>query len=370
MQLTSNETMFLNMIKPTCIQKSIEERVCPSVMAALAIKISNWGTSREFVYTRNVYAIHAQVGEWFFGCWSPNTNEYYESPDKCTKVGINLYRVYNTHQESISDFISELVNARSSSSGPFRYASIIRCTDYKETINRLKRAQFDINYLRKNADLQYWGDLLTLIENNKLYEWDEEYKNTVEEEISMSKRRRIHIDRTGNSNVEETSNTNEISLASEESDVEEDVAIIEPVVEEHMYRVRLSWDHPDSQIFASINYADAKEECMKHEGYKIYIDDDGELFEDPWKDFYNTPVEEKVSDPDVKNVIHPVPGKLVVLNKTPVYKKAIDKTPFCYMSGDFYFYDNTIVLGKAKITKIKNTKNPSDPHLIFGYINI
>ena len=55
---------------------------------------------------------------------------------------------------------------------------------------------------------------------------------------------------------------------------------------------------------------------------------------------------------------------------TPVFKKAIDKTPFRYMTGAFYFYDNTIVHNRAKITTVKNDRNPCDPSLILGYINI
>ena len=109
---------------------------------------------------------------------------------------------------------------------------------------------------------------------------------------------------------------------------------------------------------------------MKHEGYKIYIDDDGELFEDPWVDFYKKKEETAPVTDGMKKVVHPIPGKIVILDNTPVFRKAIDRQPYCILSGTFYFYDNTVVNNRAKITRVKNNSNPKDPTLILGYINI
>lgn len=370
MQLSNNETMFLNMIKPTCIKQSVENHICPSVMAALAIDISEWGSSRLFSHTRNVYGLKANKEDWFDSCYSLKTNKIYENPSECDEYWLTLYRVYSKHEISVQDFIDYMATARMSSFGPPRYASLDRCSDYVEALKRLQRAEFDIYYLGKRQDQSYWGHLQNLIEDYKLYEWDEELKKAIkEEENTMSKKRYIYIDR--NRNVVDTpvtESTEEENTINEEV-VEENSQTIESEIE-HIYRVRLDWDRPDTQIYASTEYTSAKEEAMKHEGYKIYIDDDGELFEDPWEGFYNTTEEATESDPDIRTVVHPIPGKSITLNNTPVFKKAIDKTPFCYLSGNFYFYDNTVVLGRAKITKVKNTKNPSDPHLILGYINI
>lgn len=372
MQLSNNETMFLNMIKPTCVKRSVENRICPSVMAALAIDISEWGSSRLFSHTRNVYALKADKKDWFSTCYSPKTNETYVNPSKCDEYWLTLYRVYSNHGTSVWDFIDYMASTRMPSFGPLRYASLNRCTDYVEALKRLQRAEFDIYYLGKRQDQSYWGNLQNLIEDYKLYEWDEELKKAIEEEDKeMSKKRHIHIDRQYNNNNGTVEAAEEINLVedNDENVAEEEVAAPEVEIE-HVYRVRLDWERPDTQIYASTDYASAKDEAMKHEGYKIYIDDDGELFEDPWDGFYDEVEEPVESDPNVKSVVHPIPGKSVTLNNTPVFKKAIDKTPFCYLSGNFYFYDNTIVLGRAKITKVKNDRNPSDPHLILGYINI
>ena len=141
MQLTSNETMFLNMIKPVCIKRSVEEKIAPSVMAALAIDISNWGTNPLCQYTRNVYTL--PVGEnWYGKCFSKNTKKIYDSVEKCTEIGSSLYRVYGSHQDSVNDFISTLMSSRRSKNGLLRYECLVRCTDYKESTNRLVRAGF------------------------------------------------------------------------------------------------------------------------------------------------------------------------------------------------------------------------------------
>ena len=378
MQLTSNETMFLNMIKPTCVKRSVEERIVPSVMAALAIDLSNWGTSKLFSYTRNVYALSVSEN-WYGKCYSNSTGKIYDSVESCTEIGSSLYRVYGSHQDGINDFISTLMSSRRSKSGPLRYGCLVRCTDYKESTNRLIRSGFMQAYMNRREDLIYASHLQNIIEKYGLYEWDEELKKAIEEEeYKMSKKRHIRVNRPLQESVNADSNEvmEEIIEGKDEisETVEEEIetSVPEEVVEEaHMYRVRLEWDRPDTQIFASPVYTDCKEEAMKHEGYKIFIDDDGELFEDPWKGFYDKKeVETEAVDSDVKSVVHPIPGKIVKLDNTPVYKKAIDKYPFKYLTGTFYFYDNTIVRGRAKITKVKNDKNPSDPTLILGYINI
>ena len=367
MQLTSNETMFLNMIKPVCIMQSVQEKIAPSVMAALAITISDWGTTKDFLLTRNVYMIPVDR-DWYGKCYSKDTGKIYNSVENCPEIGSSLYRVYSTHQDSINDFISILMSSRRSKNGPLRYESLVRCVDYKESVYRLIRAGFMTTYLNRREDPWYAGYLQTIIEKYGLYEWDEELKKSIEEEkTKMAKRRHIRANNRPlnmETSIEETPVNDEVN-----EEVIEEVKEA-PIVNEHMYRVRLDWERPDTQIFASPNYADCKEEALKHEGYKIYVDDEGELFEDPWEGFYDKPEEETPSDPDIRNVIHPIPGKIVTLNYTPVFKKAIDKESFCYLTGNFYFYDNSIVHNRAKITNVKNDKNPSDPSLIIGYINI
>lgn len=374
MQLTSNETMFLNMIKPVCIKRSVEEKIAPSVMAALAIDISNWGNNPQFQYTRNVYML--PVGEnWYGKCYSKNTKKIYDSVDKCTEIGSSLYRVYGSHQDSVNDFISILMSSRRSKNGPLRYECLVRCTDYKESTNRLVRTGFMQAYLNRKEDPWYAGRLQTIIEKYELYVWDEELKKSIKEEdnkMSNKSRRHIHVNRPLTGNANNTVEASIVETAEEEvvETVEEEVTYeAVPIVEDHIYRVRLDWDRPDTQIFASPNYADCKEEAMKHEGYKIYIDDDGELFEDPWIGFYDKKDETPAYN-GMKEVIHPIPGKVVILDNTPVFRKAIDKHPYCVLTGAFYFYDNTVVNDRAKITKVKNDKNPKDPSLILGYINI
>ena len=179
MQLTSNETMFLNMIKPVCIKQSVQEKIAPSVMAALAIVISDWGTTKDFLLTRNVYMIPVDR-DWYGKCYSKDTGKIYNSVENCPEIGSSLYRVYSTHQDSINDFISILMSSRRSKNGPLRYESLVRCVDYKESTYRLVRAEFMTTYLNRREDPWYAGYLQTIIEKYGLYEWDEELKKSIE----------------------------------------------------------------------------------------------------------------------------------------------------------------------------------------------
>lgn len=371
MQLTSSEIMFLNMIKPGCVKTSIEKKVCPSVMAALAISISEWGTRKEYLRTRNIYLLGTEG--WYGRCYDANIGTYYNYTSDNENPFANLYRVYKDAQESVPSFISFLVDPSLTNNGHSRYASIVGCTDYVECLKRLRRAEFDIYYLKESKDTSYWAELQNIIEKYELYKWDDELKKSIsEEESKMSKRRHIHIDKrpTNQDTISTGSIENFVPTALNKNESTDSCWALNPV-EEHMYRVRLDWDRPDTQIFASTNYKDAKDEMMKHEGYKIYIDDDGELFEDYWSNFYSKKEPEEDKDPDVKNVIHPIPGKAVVLKNTPVFRKAIDKIPYFYITGEgFYFYDNSVVHGRAKITRVKSDKNLNNPLLIVGYIDI
>ena len=85
--------------------------------------------------------------------------------------------------------------------------------------------------------------MINIIEKYKLYLWDSEIKEKIIKNNIIEKENKNNMD---------------------------------------MYRVRLSWDNPDSQIYASAIYEDALKMAFKHEGYKVFINDNGEIFFDPW----------------------------------------------------------------------------------------
>lgn len=164
-------------------------------------------------------------------------------------------------------------------------------------------------------------------------------------------------------------NNNEITI--EEVELPQEEKVIEkngnPTLEEfsHIYRVRAVWERPDTQVFASPIYEDALEVAKKYEGYKVYIDDDGIIETDPWENVE----EDNKEESNVKDVIHPIPGKVISLNNTPLYASSFAYKPYKYLTGDYYFYDITVTNKRVKITDTKVIKYP-DPSKIIGYIEI
>lgn len=258
-------------------------------------------------------------------------------PDKtlCMKLG-KQYQILPSVIGSISmilqrddteQLLHDILNFKLSEDSPYKYRKIVNIKDYKKDISILTTQGFISDYLDNTLDEQkFYNEMISIIEKNKMYEWDD-------------------IIKTGTSHKKK-SRSERISFP------------------DKMYRVRLSWDKRDTQIFSSPIYEDALKEAMNHEGYKIY-DDSGSLIKDPWevKDIY-----EKTTE-CYQSKIHPIKNHIVTLTNTPVFRTATDKYPMICLSGSFYFYDDTITKGRAKITKYKDlTKR--DPRFILGYINI
>ena len=366
-KLTVQEETFLNMIKPTIMSESIKYKICPSIIAALAIIESNWGTNRIFSFSRNIF--HLKIdSNWFGKCYNDKNQLIYEKASDCDIIGAILYKVYNNHLESIEDFYLYLLESRRSKNGPLKYQSIINCLDYNETLNRLVRAGFMQHYLNRNDDISYTQRLLAILEKYELYLWDMSLKESIKLEEEMSKKHRNRIATVPQIAVKPIVVDEDNTTIGAEETINNELE--QPTLEsfQHIYRVRLDWEKPDTQIFSSPIYEDAKAEAEKHEGYKIYIDDDGVLFEDPW-----IKVEEKVEPPQNSNIIRhiqPIPGKVIYLEDTGVYKTAIAKFPFSYFSGKFVFYDYTVSNGRAKIITENNFKNNRTVEKILGWINI
>lgn len=181
--------------------------------------------------------------------------------------------------------------------------------------------------------------------------------------------------------VEET--TSEVEEVSEEETVEEETPVEEKeVIEEQeeeevvlkpnltvpamvtIYRVRLEWERPDTQIYATMDLDLAKEEASKHEGYIVFNGETGEVVYDPWEE------KEPEPKPIFKEVTSPSHYRPVVLINTPVYRNAMDKKPFKYFSGKFYYFDNTVTNGRAKICTDPKYILRNQVAKILGYIDI
>lgn len=345
MDSSYTKSTFINIIKDISILAGNNCNILPSVIGALAIKESDWGTDNDSKLTNNLFKEKVD-GEWFGKCYSIKTQKYYNLPSESPEDKRLLIKVFDNARDSIQSWATYLSETRRSPDGPLKYAAIFDDTSYVSVIEKLNRTGYFKDHTRlKYDDVLYRSDIINIIENNDLYIWDNSFK----EKISMSKKKRR------NSNIEESANTNNSSSFE---------------APKHIYRVRTSWDKHDSQIFASPSYEDAKSEALKHEGYKIYIDDDGELFEDPWIEVHEamekeSRAKERKKISGIVEVTLPQTGRPVDLKDTPVYASASINTPFIRATGRFYYYNNTIVYNRAKIAK---TPNPTSIKDIYGYI--
>ena len=215
--------------------------------------------------------------------------------------------------------------------------------------------------------------------------------------MSRNKRRYINTFNTESGSVNETVVTPEEETVVEEAiapeekeaseeiekEVEESAPIEEEIVEEEkkeepvvlkpdltiprmttIYRVRLEWEKPDTQIYATMDLDLAKEEASKHEGYIVFNGETGEVVYDPWEE------KEPEPKPIFKEVTSPSHYRPVVLTNTPVYRNAIDTKPFKYFSGKFYYFDNTVTNGRAKICTDPKYILRNQVAKILGYIDI
>ena len=344
--MLKDESKFLNKIKDICLEESIKYSILPSVLASLAITISKWGMSKEYYKTKNIYLLPAD-NSWNGRCYSKETDTIYLKSSESTEK--DLYRVYDNYRDSIKDFVSYLIKTRRSENGPYKYQAIVECPEYSKAVNILLRAGLFDTFTKDQDSIQYASTLVAIIEKYDLYQWDSE----VMESLSMSKKKH-KMNQNDNNEIEIIDN--------EQPNIEEEIN-----TPEHIYRVRLDWDKRDTQIFSSTSYEDCLAEAKKHEGYKIFIDD-GELFKDPWLNI-NTPVQTIPEKTGPQPTICVVTGQPITLENTPIYKNSTDKGSMMKLSGVFYFYDNGIINGRAKITKEKSFVQ-KDLRYVLGYINV
>ena len=360
MELTKQEKYFLNIIENTCKKVGTLNRILPSMIGALAIYESSWGT--RYGASKNLFCLAVNIGNQSDKIYSINTGKIYHAKDDSKKPDeyYPIYiKAYADYRESIDDFVSYLVNERRSPDGPFKFENLKNCIDYKEAVERLYRDGY-YTYVDTKNTAYFTSNIISIIEKYELYKWDEKLIKIVkEEEEEMSKRKRSVI----------VQQEKPVVASATEEVVEESTPVVqeeEVVTEEVMYRVRLDWEKVDTQIFASPVLEDAIEEASAHEGYKVYNGNTGELVNDPW-----IVVEEEVVEKlPYKEITSPSHGRPVILDHTAVYRTTKDKKPFKYFSGQFYYYDNTVTNGRAKICKDLKTIKRKDVNKILGYIEV
>lgn len=348
---------FIYSIKSSCIDIGLHNKILPSILASQAILISNYGMDVHTMFSRNLY--HLVVNDTWDGlCYSKDDQETFSNKESARKnskvVAPILYRVYDNFHDSIEDYTQFLLTERRSPNGPIKYnKSLTSIKDYKEFINVLVRNGYMENVLHMNKDEIYINDWIYLIDELRLDEWDKEILGEIERMSSRSKRRamRSYNKEVDIASVKEIENSNKKVFNDDDP----------------IYRVRKSWEDLSSQLIATQDIDVAMSEATKHAGFKIYVGENGELFNDPWENIQENTNKEPDSPIKKVNVIQ---SRMAVTfpNKVPVYNSYIAENPKFYISGTVFYYDNIVRNNRVKITKTNNFDK--NKNIVLGYIDL
>lgn len=368
--MTSTEIKFLEKIKNTCRSQLKINKILASVTAAQAIYESNWG-SKEFVKdTNNLYRILVD-DTWTGMCYSLDSKELYESKSDCRGTE-TLIRVYDNYDQCIEDFIQYVLNERRSENGPFLYRNVVGITDYTKCVKTYIRDGYIEKHLFDYNDPTYESNIIGIIEKYELFNWDD--VTDIDAIITKYYVKALAAD---TAIFVDTNKANAITVASGNRgykvfDQNNNVVVDPWIVDEKtpMYRVRLEWDKPATQIGATKILADAKTTASTHTGYKVFEGEAGKLIYNPWEKIDVGVINN--NDPTPTSVIVSNPGDIIKLNNRPVYKTATASNPFIFLTGTYYLFDGKIINGRARITKTNDPKviNGKDPSKIIGFILI
>jgi peptidoglycan hydrolase-like protein with peptidoglycan-binding domain len=144
---------FINSIKDGAIKGYTEYRILPSLTIAQAILESGWGSSQLAQRAKNLFGIKA-FSNWRGERITLSTTEWYGDQTKIINAD---FRAYDSFNESIEDHNKLLTNSR--------YEPVRVCSDYREACRKI----YESGYA---TDPAYPEKLINIIEENKLYEYD------------------------------------------------------------------------------------------------------------------------------------------------------------------------------------------------------
>ena len=154
---------FINKVIPI-IQRSAK-KVLVSVTAAQAILESNNGNSGLTVQGNALFGIKPG-SSWRGKVWTGRTIEYYNG----VKTTINSgFRAYSSWEESVKDHENFLISNK-------RYAKVLNEKDYTKACMALQKAGYA-------TDPKYAEKLITIIESEKLYQYDEKQDNDLKKAV-------------------------------------------------------------------------------------------------------------------------------------------------------------------------------------------
>lgn len=357
-KLNATEIKFLNAVYPKAQKIMRINKLLASITIAQGILESSWGNSLLATKANNLFGIKVN-DDWNGPAYSKETKEYYD--DKTDAVSVTaLFRAYDSWEDSMDDRTQYLLTRKIDSSR-YRYHNLIGVTDYKEAAKLLVKDGYA-------TDPNYANKLVNIIEKYSLYKYDQE---VIEEEKTGDNLYRVRKDWEDEASqlIAASSLENASKVADENKGYKvynfKGEVVYDPNSNGYvLYRVRLEWDKPQTQLVASRSLNTAKDTAAEHSGYKVF-DEDGIVVYDPWT---NANVETN-NTPGTNKVIIPIIGGQVILSNTAVYRTSVDKVPFVFMSGTYYFYEDKIYNGRVRVTKFKDCIG-NCPNHVMGFVKL
>jgi peptidoglycan hydrolase-like protein with peptidoglycan-binding domain len=145
---------FINSVKEGALKGYSEFGILPSLTIAQAILESGWGSSGLSQKANNLFGIKA-FSSWTGKKITMETAEWYGDKKQIIKAE---FRAYDSFNYSIEDHNKLLSNSR--------YKPLGECMDYKAACQKI----YECGYA---TDPKYTEKLIRIIEDNRLYEFDE-----------------------------------------------------------------------------------------------------------------------------------------------------------------------------------------------------
>lgn len=369
--LTSEEIKFLEKVKPSAQKCMKDYKILSSLITAIALVDSKCDKADHIADTFNLFSmpIDNTVDVWNGMCYDPEDKDTYLTPSDY--IGRHkLIRAYDNFDAAIIDFCKYLSTATRSNNGPLKYANIIDEKNIETAITNLKKDNFN-NDFHHSTDTKYYTSLSETVTHCDLKLWDKE----VEDELVNLENATYYVKKKSTDAEYIVSNTD---LEAVKKVAEKNVGykvfdgagkiVYDPWKYEDgdpMYRVRLAWANQESQLLATHILKEAEETASAHEGYKVF-NENGDVVSDPWKVIQGT------DESSITPAVVVRPGDAVNLNKTSVYRKASDRNPYLILTGKYYFYDNVVKNGRARISRkpTENIMQKSSPASVVGFIDV
>lgn len=355
-KLSTAEKKFLNIVVPKAKQIMRVNKLLASITIAQGALESGWGTTELAKEANNIFGIKVNE-DWNGPSYSKETKEYYDNKIDAVNVTA-LFRVYDSFEDSIDDRTNYLLT-RKVDSNKYRYRNLIGVTDYKEAANLLVLDGYatDPNYATK---------LINIIQKYELDRYDKEIMEEMNASDNLYRVRKTWEDKDSQliaakvlENAKKVADDNPgYKVFNYNGDM-----VYDPLMDgDILYRVRLTWDRAETQLIAAKNLNNAKEVAEKHSGYKVF-DEQGKIVYDPWKK------EDPVEQDPINKVIIPTIGATVILDNIGVYRTSNDKTPFVFLSGKYYFYEDKTYNGRVRITDRLDSIG-SCPYHVKGFVRL